>query len=81
MLEPVGKVGGIQETERLAIDGIDFLGDFGRFGHQIGSGPAGRDDSVALDLEPFLDQFDVCRAADSVRPFNGNEFAFEVTRI
>ena len=81
MLQPVGKVRGVQQAERPSIEHVAFLGHFDRLRHEIGSGPAGGDDAIPLDLEPFLQQLDMRGAADAVGAFDRDEFALEVTRI
>jgi hypothetical protein len=69
------------KAQRPAIDRVAFLGDFDGFGHEVGPRPTRRDDTVALHLEPFLQQLDVRGAADPVGALDGDQFAFEVTRI
>src|SRR5437879_4015696 len=73
MLEAIGEIGGIQQTERGDVQAVPLLRLVDRLEEQGRSCPAGVADGIALQLEPWTEQRDLSRAANAVGAFNGDE--------
>src|SRR2546425_7071272 len=77
VLQPVGEIGGVEQGKAPRVQDVSLLGVLDGLAYQGRSGPAGREDPVTLDFQPFLDRFNMGRAPDAVRPLNGDQLPLQ----
>src|SRR5262249_38450267 len=81
VLEAVGKVGGIKESQRDRAQRDTGLCLFDSFARKRGSGHAGVEHRVTVGLEPGLQQPDLRRSADAVGAFDHDQPPLELREI
>src|SRR5579871_617172 len=75
MLEPVGKIGRVEQAEGDRGELMAGLGVSDGFREQRRTRPARVADCVALELEPSAQQFDLGRATDAIGALDNDEMA------
>src|SRR5438094_10356252 len=73
MLDAMAKIGRVKQRELVGAQRPERLAALDDRLDQIRRVPLGRDDVVALGLEPRLEQFPLGRLAGTVGPFEGDQ--------
>lgn len=73
MVEPAGKVGGMQQAEGRRSEALRFFSAFGGFFHELRGIPFGKEHLVAFGLQPFMQQLQLSAFARSIDAFDDDQ--------
>ena len=74
MIEPAGKVGGVEQAERRRRQAFVFLSPFGRVLDQLRGVPFGEEDFMAFRLQPLVQQQQLRALARPIDALDDDQF-------